>query len=264
MSKITAENAETGHFCASNSTGLPTDADDCERVTRNAVVLCLLGGTLNLIMGLLRLGFVIDFISYPVLTGFTTSAALTIAWGQVHSLLGLSSKIVRRQFQDSVHDVFANLHLVKYPDIIMGFVCILLTIACQKLKQKMDKKKKRNLIENVGWFVGAAGNFFVVLFGIFVVMGFSQNSSHVVCTKHLTKNCLTDEGTIPAGLKLSAPPSVTSKDVSNLAVGAVLVALIGYASTPSRDVDAALTRWRQVPRIGCNCVGICSKQWLPD
>lgn len=35
-------------------------------------------------MGLFNMGFIIDFISLPVITGFTTSAALTIAWGQVH------------------------------------------------------------------------------------------------------------------------------------------------------------------------------------
>jgi MFS superfamily sulfate permease-like transporter len=35
-------------------------------------------------------GFLIDFISMPVIAGFTSAACITIASGQVKSLLGLS------------------------------------------------------------------------------------------------------------------------------------------------------------------------------
>jgi MFS superfamily sulfate permease-like transporter len=142
-------------------------------------------------------------------------------------LLGLSSRIIRRPFQYSVHDVFTNLDKVKYPDIIMGLTCILLTIGCQKLKQRMEKKKVRNHIQNVLWFIGAAGNFFVVVFGIVVVRVCVATSDDIVCSPKLSKHCLTDEGHIPAGLKIGAPPSVTGTNIGQLAVGAVLVALIG-------------------------------------
>eukprot|EP00036_Acanthoecidae_sp_10tr_P020877 CAMPEP_0206320262 /NCGR_PEP_ID=MMETSP0106_2-20121207/18220_1 /ASSEMBLY_ACC=CAM_ASM_000206 /TAXON_ID=81532 /ORGANISM="Acanthoeca-like sp., Strain 10tr" /LENGTH=595 /DNA_ID=CAMNT_0053752199 /DNA_START=132 /DNA_END=1919 /DNA_ORIENTATION=+ len=255
MSKITAENAETEHWC-----GKGGDETDCDRVTHNAVLLCLFGGMLNLLMGLLHLGFVIDFISYPVLTGFTTSAALTIAWGQVHSLLGISSSVVRRQFQFSVYDVFNHLHLTKYPDVLMSVICILLTIGCQKLKRRMEVKKNRNVVQNALWFIGAAGNFFVVLFGIIVVKIFQSTSDDIVCNKakHVTMHCLTDEGTIPAGLKLGHVPAVTGADVSKLAVGAVLVALIGYlesvaiASAFARSNGYEINTTQELVAIGCS------------
>ena len=53
------------------------------------VLLAFLSGLIIISMGLLQLGFVIDFISVPVTAGFTSAAALTIACGQVKSLLGL-------------------------------------------------------------------------------------------------------------------------------------------------------------------------------
>jgi MFS superfamily sulfate permease-like transporter len=113
MSTITASAAGTAHYCAKGANNTYNNPEKCLEVQDNATLLCLFGGILNLVMGLLHLGFVIDFISYPVLTGFTTSAALTIAWGQVHSLLGLSSKIIRSPFAHSVHDVFEHIGMSK-------------------------------------------------------------------------------------------------------------------------------------------------------
>ena len=54
-----------------------------------AVLLAFISGLIILLCGLLRLGFLIDFISVPVIAGFTSAAALTIASGQWKSLLGL-------------------------------------------------------------------------------------------------------------------------------------------------------------------------------
>ena len=55
-----------------------------------AVLLSFLSGIIILLCGLLQLGFLIDFISVPVIAGFTSAAALTIASGQWKSLLGLN------------------------------------------------------------------------------------------------------------------------------------------------------------------------------
>ena len=54
-----------------------------------AVLLSFLSGLIIFLCGLLQLGFLIDFISVPVIAGFTSAAALTIASGQWKSLLGL-------------------------------------------------------------------------------------------------------------------------------------------------------------------------------
>eukprot|EP00061_Rhincodon_typus_P014250 g41162.t1 len=48
-----------------------------------AVLLAFLCGCFQLAMGILQLGFLVDFISYPVIKGFTSSAAVTIGFGQV-------------------------------------------------------------------------------------------------------------------------------------------------------------------------------------
>ena len=53
-----------------------------------AAQLALIAGAVLLVCGLLRIGFVANFFSRPVMSGFTIGAALLIAWGQLHPLLG--------------------------------------------------------------------------------------------------------------------------------------------------------------------------------
>ncbi|CAG8553808.1 11066_t:CDS:2 [Funneliformis mosseae] len=54
-----------------------------------ATSFALFSGIFSLILGLLRLGIIVDFIPGPVIAGFTTGSALTIAIGQIAKLLGI-------------------------------------------------------------------------------------------------------------------------------------------------------------------------------
>lgn len=54
-----------------------------------AAVLALMVGVILLLLGLLRVGFLVNFLSHPVLSGFTTAAAIVIAISQLKHLTGL-------------------------------------------------------------------------------------------------------------------------------------------------------------------------------
>lgn len=56
-----------------------------------ATTLAFFCGAITLGLGILRLGFIIEFIPRPAIAGFMTGSAITIALGQVPSLLGISS-----------------------------------------------------------------------------------------------------------------------------------------------------------------------------
>ncbi|MGM0576926.1 MAG: SulP family inorganic anion transporter [Myxococcota bacterium] len=56
-----------------------------------ALVLALMVGVMHLVMGLLRLGFVVEFLSRPVIAGFMVAAPLVIGLSQVGNLLGIES-----------------------------------------------------------------------------------------------------------------------------------------------------------------------------
>uniref|UniRef100_A0A4W5PK71 Sodium-independent sulfate anion transporter n=1 Tax=Hucho hucho TaxID=62062 RepID=A0A4W5PK71_9TELE len=70
-----------------------------------AVLLSLLCGTIQTAMALLRLGFLLDFISFPVIKGFTCAAAVTIGFGQVKNVLGL---------KDIPHEFFLQVYYTFY------------------------------------------------------------------------------------------------------------------------------------------------------
>ena len=56
----------------------------------NAIILAAEGGFILLFMAMLRMGGLVNFISHPVLTGFTSGAAILIVLSQIPHLLGLS------------------------------------------------------------------------------------------------------------------------------------------------------------------------------
>ena len=53
-----------------------------------AIALALLSGLFLFLLGFLRLGFIANFMSHPVISGFTSAAALIIGFSQFKHLLG--------------------------------------------------------------------------------------------------------------------------------------------------------------------------------
>ena len=56
-----------------------------------AIALSMVSGLLLIVMGMLRLGFLANFLSHPVVSGFITAAAVQIAAGQLGALLGVKT-----------------------------------------------------------------------------------------------------------------------------------------------------------------------------
>jgi sodium-independent sulfate anion transporter 11 len=70
-----------------------------------ATTIAFICGFIVLGIGLLRLGWIVEFIPTPAVSGFMTGSAVTIVVGQVPSLLGISSRFNTR---DSAYLVIIN------------------------------------------------------------------------------------------------------------------------------------------------------------
>mgnify|MGYP006195285915 FL=1 len=57
-----------------------------------AITLAFLSGAMLLLMGVLRLGFLANFLSHPVISGFITASGLLIAASQLKTLLGVKAE----------------------------------------------------------------------------------------------------------------------------------------------------------------------------
>lgn len=80
----------------------------------------LMAGGLLFAMGLLRLGRFIEFVPYPVTTGFTAGIAVVIATLQLKDLLGLTVKEMPEHFVERVEALAAALPTVNAPDVAIG------------------------------------------------------------------------------------------------------------------------------------------------
>lgn len=67
----------------------PLAAQGSAHYVELAIALAFLVGCIQLVLGALRLGFVVNFLSHPVIAGFTSAAAIIIALSQLHKLLGV-------------------------------------------------------------------------------------------------------------------------------------------------------------------------------
>ncbi|KAB2063637.1 hypothetical protein ES319_A10G228900v1 [Gossypium barbadense] len=105
--------------------------------TELAILLALMVGILECIMGLLRLGWLIRFISHSVISGFTTASAVVIALSQAKYFLGYdidrSSEIV-----PIIKSIIAGSDEFSWPPFVMGST-ILAIIQTMKFLGKSRK-----------------------------------------------------------------------------------------------------------------------------
>ncbi|CAH2074590.1 unnamed protein product, partial [Iphiclides podalirius] len=130
-----------------------------------AVLAAFLTGLVALGMGILNLGFLVEFISIPVISGFTTAAALQIAAAQLKSLFGLSGAS-GSFFAQSVYNFVKNLRTAKLWDPVLGFSTILILVCLKKLGEGCGRNDGPS--RQLRWFVSLARNAVVVIIGIVV------------------------------------------------------------------------------------------------
>ncbi len=96
----------------------------------------LIAGLLQILLGLFRLGFLVNFLSNPVLTGFTSAAAFIIGFSQLKHLLGLEITTSGRipellpQFWQSRGDVHG-------PTLVVGLVSIALMVGLRRWRKSI-------------------------------------------------------------------------------------------------------------------------------
>ncbi len=98
----------------------------------------VMAGVLLVLMGLLRLGTLIQFIPYPVTTGFTAGIAVVIATLQVKDFFGLTIEGgMPEHFIEKVQAILRALHTMHWPDLAVGAGTLLLLIVWPRLVKRV-------------------------------------------------------------------------------------------------------------------------------
>ncbi|KAK6234134.1 hypothetical protein QUC31_006540 [Theobroma cacao] len=114
--------------------------------TELAILLALMVGILECIMGLLRLGWLIRFISHSVISGFTTASAIVIALSQAKYFLGYdierSSEIV-----PIIKSILSGADEFSWPPFVMGSIIL---IILQTMKHLGKSRKHLRFLRAMG------------------------------------------------------------------------------------------------------------------
>ncbi|MEZ4899281.1 MAG: solute carrier family 26 protein [Saprospiraceae bacterium] len=97
-----------------------------------AIALSLFTGIMQFLLGVFRLGFLVNFLSYPVISGFTSAAALIIGLSQLKHLLGVpmgrSQKI-----QEVLIEAASQIGNIHWITLIIGLAGMVLILGIKKL-----------------------------------------------------------------------------------------------------------------------------------
>ncbi len=167
-----------------------------------AVLIALMMGVMQLALGIFRLGFLVNFLSRPVISGFTSAAALIIGLNQLKHLTGTDLPRSSQIHELIYHAVMGigDTHWITF-GIGLGGIVIIQFI--KTLNKRYQKSIPAALV--------------VVVFGILVVMGFGLETQGVKIVRE-----------IPDGLPSFVLPTVSMERITNLMPIAATIALIAF------------------------------------
>lgn len=137
-------------------------------VWQRAVLLSFLTGIIEILMGVMGLGFLIDFVSGPVSSGFTSAVALIILSSQVKDIFGI--RATGNTFVEMWTSIFEDIHNIRVGDTVLGFVCIVVlllmrSLSSVKIGPKDDSQKSlfQRIVNKTLWLIGTSRNAILVV-----------------------------------------------------------------------------------------------------
>ena len=195
---------------------LPAGAD----YVSSALLLALLSGLILVALGLARLGVLANFLSHPVLSGFTSAAAVIIILSQLPSLIGLTLP-GHRSLADlpaALHGALATLNL---PTLGLGLLSVaLLLLSGVPLERVLARGGVARARAAV---IGKTAPLAVVVVSTLLVASLALDAAHGVAVV----------GSLPQGLPVLGLEMPAWPTLAGLLPAATLIAIVGYVESVS-------------------------------
>jgi sulfate permease, SulP family len=196
-----------------------------------AMLLALISGVMLILMGLFRLGFVANFLSHPVISGFITATGLLIAASQLKHVLGVPAS--GHTLPEIVSDLLDNIGQANVPTLVIG-VAVLAFLYMVRLRLKSwllaagVSKRAADIATRVGPVAA-------VIATILAVATFDLGAEGVALV-----------GAIPQGLPVPGIPPLDLDLIRLLAGPALLISLIGFVESVSIAQTLASKRRQRI------------------
>ncbi len=184
------------------------------------LLLALMTGVLQLVMGLLRAGFIANFLSHPVVAGFITGSSILIVLSQLKHVLGVSATEGHYPWQ-GVYSLVQAAPGLNWATLIMGVAAIILLLLSRKPLQQLLLKV--GLGKTAAQTLARLGPAILVIAGIGLTVGLGLDTRFGVRVV----------GEFPGGLPPLSLPELEFETLRALAPAALTIVLAGYVESVS-------------------------------
>jgi SulP family sulfate permease len=185
-----------------------------------ALTLALLVGIIQTLMGVLRVGFLVNFLSHPVLVGFTAAAAIVIGFSQVKHVLGFSVPRMEH-FYEQVWYTIQHLNETNFVTLAIGAGSIFILLF---FKQRVARLLERaGVPASIALPISKAGPLVIVVLFTLLVQMFNLD----------TRFGVSIVGEVPAGLPPLTIPTVNMTTWLALLPIALTISFVGYMESVS-------------------------------
>ncbi|WP_196260295.1 SulP family inorganic anion transporter [Pelagibacterium limicola] len=196
-----------------------------------AIVLAMLSGLFLLAMGALRLGFIANFLSHPVIAGFITASGIIIATSQLGGLLGIT--VGGHAMPELLASLLAHIREINWPTLAIGGLSLALLLW---IRLDLGNWLKRlSVPDGAARLIVRAGPVLVIA----VTMGLSV-------WLDLGRNGVALVGDVPQGLPMLSLPGITLELILALALPAAILSLVGFVESVSVAQTLAARRRERI------------------
>ena len=196
-----------------------------------AIILALLSGLLLVLLGIFRFGFLANFLSHPVVSGFITASGIIIAFSQFKHILGITAN--GNNLPEILSTLYENVAHTNQSTLMIGSGALFFLFwARSGLKKLLLKLKVENATAEL---LTKTAPVIVVVVTIFTAFSFDLGSKGVGLV-----------GNIPSGLPTIQLPSINSVPWMDLLVPAILISIIGYVESISVGKTLAVKRGQKI------------------
>ena len=196
-----------------------------------ALILALLSGLILIGMGVLRLGFLGNLLSHPVVSGFITASGIIIATSQLKSLLGISAS--GEAMPELLHTLATNIGTTNLPTLILGVSATTFLFWVRKgLKPLLIRM---GVAPRAADLIAKAGPIAAVAASTLAVILFDLEAQGVKVV-----------GAIPQSLPPITIPLFDAGLWGQLAVPALLISIIGFVESVSVAQTLAAKRRQRI------------------
>lgn len=198
-----------------------------------AITLAFISGLILTVMGLLRLGFLANFLSHPVIAGFITASGILIATSQFKHIFGIDAH--GHTLPELLASLADNLGDTNIITLVMGLATLgFLFWVRRGLKPVLLAAGMAPRLADIVAKAGPVGAIAATTLSVWV-FGLGDQGVRIV-------------GVVPTGLPPFSLPSFSTDIWSSLFVSALLISIIGFVESVSvAQTLAAKRRQRIVP-----------------